>query len=139
MLQFVVAGGDGVGRDHALRHVARHAQPARVRQLGQERHQRRLHRAVDLELRVAEPRDLVDDRARLGFVVDEELGWPGERPASVDEPGQRQARSDERAVVVRFSARDRFVDVVAQIARAGDAVDDVEQARGVVHVRVHVA
>ena len=139
MLQLVVAGGDGVGGYHAVRHVARHAQPARVRQPGQRRHQRRLDGAIDLELRVPERGDLVDDRAPLRLVVDEQLGRPGEGPAAVDEPGQRQSRPEQGAVGVRFSTRDRLLDVVAEIARAGDAGGDVEEARRVAHVRVHVA
>ena len=138
MLDFVGAAFDELLRRHERRHVSADAKAARVRAIGDDRHELGLDRRVDLDLHVAVVGVPVDVLDRFVGRVDAHLGRPGELAGAVDDAGLQHARTDLGAGVETRDALQEPVGVVRHVARAGDAVGEIEHAVVVAEVLVVV-
>ncbi len=138
MLDLVVAGANGLLRAHTGGDVAAHAQAALVGELGDERHELRLDRAVDLGLLEAERDDPVQHLAEVVLTVDDQLRGAGVGAGAVDDGGEHEPRPDRRIALPLLLQLDDRVDVVTEVARARHAVGDVEQPLILAHMLVHV-
>ena len=94
VLDFIGAAFDELARRHERRHVTAHAQPARVRTIGDDRHQLRFDRRIDLDLRVAVIGVPIDVLDRFLGRVDAHLGRAGELAGAVDDAGFENARPE---------------------------------------------
>ena len=138
MLDLVVARLDGLRRDHPVGDVAREPQPARVRGLGDVRHQRRIQRAVQLDLliaKVSEPRDVP---LRLFHRRGQRARRRRQLARPVNEPRAQHARPHLGARVEARHPGPQHVHVVAEISHRGDPHRQVQQAIAVAQVDVHV-
>ena len=138
VLDLVGAGPDELVREHRRGDVAAHPHAALVGVGDDHRHELRLDRAVDLDLRITE-RGVPGDRV-VDFLlrVHENFRRTLVRPRAVHEAGGDHARTDFEARIEALAPGLQLVGVVGEVADGGDAGCDVQQSIVVADVHVHV-
>ena len=122
MLDLVGTGGHELMGAHERGYVPADPHPARMRLGGDEGHDCRWHRGVDLDLAVAVIGIPVDIPRGIGRGADTHFGRAGERSLSVDDAGPEDSRAELGAGLETPDALEEFVDVVSHVPDSVGAV-----------------
>src|SRR5215470_5550387 len=101
--------------------------PARVGTIGNDRDQLGFDGRVDLDLRIAVIGIPIDILLGLLGRIDAHLGRPGELASAVNNAGFQNTRAEFGALVETRDALQESIRVICHVARARDAVNEVER------------
>ena len=83
---------------------------------------------INLDLRVAMVGIPIDILNRLLSRIDAHLGGPGELSSAVNDAGFQYARPELAAIIEARDALQESIRVISHVARACDAVSEIERA-----------